>query len=120
MSKIITNSGRWQPGQSGNPKGRRKQGGELAELLGLKGEDIFTVGGEEVAAKEAVAKAIWQFAMTGEVWLAGKHLVAETVTEWASVVKWLYLHLDSTRRAELESEPQLVVRVVREDRGEKI
>ncbi|HLU08067.1 MAG TPA: DUF5681 domain-containing protein [Oceanobacillus sp.] len=120
MSKMTTNSGRWQPGQSGNPKGRRKQGGELAEMLRVKGEEIFTIGGEEITAKEAVAKAIWQFAMTGEVWLAGKHMVAQNVYEWASVVKWLYAHLDTMRKPEAESEPELIVRVVREDLGERI
>ena len=90
------------------------------EILRLKGEEVMTIGGEEMTAKEAVAAAVWRFAATGEVMLAGKHLVAESVYEWASVVKWLYMHIDAPRREELEAEPQLVVRVVREDKGERI
>lgn len=117
MTKIITNTGRWKPGQSGNPKGRRPKGRALSEMLRMKGDEIVSIGGEAISAQEALAKAVWQFVITGEVWLLGKKLEAQNVGEWASVVKWLYTHVEPPTLRENEAEPELVVRVVRADKG---
>lgn len=116
MTEIITNSGRWKSGQSGNPKGRRPKGRALTEMLRLKGEGVIHIGGEEKTAQEALAEAVWQFVTQGEVWLSGKRLEAKNVTEWANVVKWLYSHIEPVNKIEAEPETELVVRVVREDK----
>jgi hypothetical protein len=115
MTKNITYPNRWKPGESGNPRGRPRRGSALTELLRLKGEQSIVIGGEEKPAKEALAEAVWQFVMSGEVWLAGKRLSANSVGEWASVVKWLYSQVEPPRMIEGDDEPELVVRVVRED-----
>jgi hypothetical protein len=114
MAKSIAqNSSRWTAGQSGNPKGRPPKQRMLTDLLRIEGEKSIVVGGEEVAGQEALAKAVWQFALTGEVWLSGKRLVAESVKEWASVVKWLYMQVEPPTAVEAPEEPEVVVRVVR-------
>lgn len=115
MTKIITNPGRWQPGQSGNPKGRKPKGRALTEILQIKGELVVGIGGEQRTAQDALAEAVWQFVLTGEVWLMGKKLEAQSIGEWASVVKWLYSHVEPANMAEPEQEPELIVRVTRED-----
>lgn len=117
MTKIVTNGGRWKPGQSGNPKGRKPKGRALTEILKLKGEGLVSVGGEEISAQDALAEAVWQFVTRGEVWLSGKKLSAQNVTEWANVVKWLYTHIEPVSMSEPEMETELVVRVVREDKS---
>ncbi|MEO8613416.1 MAG: DUF5681 domain-containing protein [Chloroflexota bacterium] len=116
MTKIITNAGQWKPGESGNPNGRKPKGRALTEMLRLKGDDVVFIGNEPVTAQEALAKAVWQFVTTGEVWLRGKKLEAQTIGEWASVVKWLYLHVEPASRREAEDEAEIIVRVTREDR----
>lgn len=116
MTKIITNPGQWKTGQSGNPKGRKPKGRALTEILRLKGEDPILIGGETITAQEALAKAVWQFVNTGEVWLMGKKLEAQNVGEWASVMKWLYMHVEPTSLRESETEPEIIVRVTREDK----
>jgi len=113
--KSITYPNRWKPGQSGNPKGRPPKGGGLTELLRVEGEELISVGGEAITQKQALAKAVWQFALTGEVWLSGKRLTAESITQWAAVVKWLYSYVEPSSQLAPEAEPELVVRVIRAD-----
>jgi hypothetical protein len=116
MSKSITNNGHWKSGQSGNPKGRPRKDRVLTELLRARGETPLMVGSENVTAQEALARAVWQFAVTGEVWLAGKRLKATSVGEWANVVKWLYSHVEPTSRVvEPNEDNEFVIRVVREE-----
>jgi hypothetical protein len=114
MAKSIAqNLSRWKPGQSGNPKGRPPKQRALTELLRMEGEKPILVGGEEVIGQEALAKAVWQLALTGEVWLAGKRLAAGSVTEWTNVVKWLYMQVEPPTAVEPQEEPEIMVRVVR-------
>ncbi len=116
MSKDITNSGQFKTGQSGNPKGRPKRSRILTELLQQQGSARFMVGHDSVTAQEALARAVWQFVVTGEVWLMGKKLEASSAGEWASVVKWLYAHVEPTQMATVEeSDGEMVIRVVREE-----
>jgi hypothetical protein len=118
MAKSIAqNSSRWQQGQSGNPKGRPPRQRALTELLRVQGEQPILVGGEAMSAQEALAKAVWQFAVTGEVWLMGNHLTASSVTEWAHVVKWLYTHIEPPTAVDAEDAPEVVVRVVRVEKA---
>ena len=117
MSKSITHDGRWKSGQSGNPKGRPRKDRVLTELLRQSGETPLLVGGDNLTAQEALARAVWQFAVTGEVLLAGKKLKATSVGEWASVVKWLYSHVEPTSRQVVDAseDNEFVIRVVREE-----
>lgn len=115
MSKNITNSGNWKSGQSGNPKGRPRKNRVLTALLQEQGEARFMFGHDSMTAQEALARAIWQFAVTGEVWLAGKKLQATSVTEWANVVKWLYSHIEPSSAMLPEDDGEMVIRVVREE-----
>jgi hypothetical protein len=88
----------------------------MKEFLNLSGERVMTIGGEPIMAKEVLAKAVWQFVTTGEVMLSGRRLEAQTVTEWANVVKWLYSHAEPASQRAVEEEPEMIVRVVREDK----
>lgn len=106
---------RWKAGESGNPKGRPKVDRALTELLRLQGQEPIEVNGEIMTAQQIVAKAVWHLAVRGEVWLAGRRLTAESVTEWIAVVKWLYTHIEPPKLHESDSEPEMIVRVVRED-----
>jgi hypothetical protein len=54
---------------------------------------------------------VWQFVITGEVWLQGKKLEAVTVNDWLSAVKWLYTYVEPMGKG--EEMPSMVVEVVR-------
>jgi hypothetical protein len=113
MTQTITNVGRWQAGKSGNPKGRPPVKRALREILRLKGEETVVVGGQALTAQEALAEAVWRFALTGEVMLAGKHLKADSVNDWAQVVKWLYTYVAPPQNGATMDEPEMIVRVIR-------
>lgn len=117
MTKIITNSGRWKSGQSGNPKGRPRKQDSLSQLLRLEGDATLIIGDEVLSAREALAKIVWQLAINGEVWLGGKRLETKSVTEWVSVVRWLYDRLELPDTIEMEQAPEMIVRVLREDKA---
>jgi hypothetical protein len=111
----ITNPSRWKPGQSGNPNGRPRRKRALTDLLLRIGEETVIVGGEEMTAKETVARAIWHLAIYGEVSLAGRTLRVETVSEWSHLVKWLYSHLESGKVIDQDSPEEIKVKVLRDE-----
>lgn len=77
---------KFQPGTSGNPNGRPRK--KLSQMLA----DVGSVADPDHSQK--LAKALWQFAVTGIVQLDHKTLEAETVKEWFDAVKWIYEHID--------------------------
>ncbi len=105
----------WKAGQSGNPKGRPPRNRALTEILRLQGKEAIEVNGTMISAQEIVAKALWHLAAHGEVWLSGRRLSAESVSEWVNVVKWLYTYIEPPKNGEGVAETEMVVRVVRED-----
>ena len=113
MTVKTTSRGRWQAGQSGNPKGRAPSSRAISEILRLKGEEMVVVGGQALSAQEALAEAIWRFVLKGDVRLGKKHLQAESVVDWVQAVKWLYTYVDPPKTKMTEAEPEVVVRVVR-------
>ncbi len=117
MTEIITTKTphRWKQGESGNPKGRPQRNRILTEVLRLQGQAPIEVNGEIMTAQEVVAKAVWHLAAHGEVWLSGRRLTAESVNDWIAVVKWLYTHIEPPKLHEADNEPEMIVRVVRED-----
>lgn len=118
MTESITNSSLWKPGQSGNPKGRPPKNRVLSELLRQKGKETVVIDGVEKSAQEIVTAAVWQLAKNGEVWLAGRRLAVESVTEWAGIVKWLFNTIEPpTKREGDDIRQQMVVQVVYEDRN---
>ena len=64
--------------------------------------------------QEALAQAIWEFVLNGEVTLNGHTLRAENSREWAAVIKLLYTYLATPAPAQPADESEVVVRVVRE------
>jgi hypothetical protein len=116
MTKNMIHNGNWKQGQSGNPKGRPSKQRVLTDILRAKGDMVMEIGGDGKTTKELLAVAVWQFVTTGKVSLAGKTLEAENVIEWASVVKWLYTHLEPPHpnNGNDGEEPEVIVRIVRD------
>ena len=58
----------WQPGVSGNPKGRPKKGEALTDILREQAdlEDV-TEGVNTLSRKDALARKLWSMAMSGDM-----------------------------------------------------
>ena len=80
----------------------------------MQGEAQAFVGSERVTYKELLAQRVWEYVSTGSVYLNGKRLDADTVGEWMGVVKWL-METVSPHQLPPEEEPEMVVRVIREN-----
>jgi hypothetical protein len=78
-------------------------------------EEAIVIGGEELTAKEVLARRVREFVLHGEVWLGGRRLEADTIFEWLAAVKWLYEQLDGKAPDVRDGESELVIQVVRDD-----
>lgn len=85
-------------GKTGNPNGRPPGKRAFTELLSSAGDEVVVIGGEELTAKEVLARRVWHFVMTGEVELSGEVLKCDDVKEWATAVRWLYAQIDGAPR----------------------
>jgi hypothetical protein len=96
----------WQPGISGNPKGRPPKARALTEILKRAGSQTLAVDGHKVAKRRIVAGMLWDIATTGRTKYAdGKELVAGAAG-WLDVVKFLYAQIDGPPRSELDVQVQ--------------
>ncbi|HET8707608.1 MAG TPA: DUF5681 domain-containing protein [Pseudomonadales bacterium] len=93
--------GRFQPGQSGNPKGRPPKDRALTALLEKAGKKTITNDGRKVARNRVLASKLWELATTGETELDGKKLELAPA-DWLDVVQFLYKHIDGPPKQNLD------------------
>ncbi len=87
----MSNRGRWQKGQSGNPRGSAPRA--LATVLREVGEhDSFG----DITNKKLLARMIWQALACGSISLVGGRTFDLTLKEWLDLAKWLHQHVDGS------------------------
>jgi hypothetical protein len=88
----------FQPGQSGNPRGRIPKERALTSILARLGEQRVSLDGRQVARKTFLAAKMWELVTSGQVTLTDRVLTLHDGKEWLAAVQWLYTHVDGPPR----------------------
>lgn len=90
----------WQPGQSGNPKGRPPKGRALTDRLAAASASKLSVDGTEVPLKDVLARMLWKAAITGQLTFAAPDEEAEErslpldFTQWMDITQYIIKQVD--------------------------
>lgn len=108
--------GTWEPGQSGNPKGRPPKDRALTAILERAGAKSVEVNGKSVTSRQLLARLVWQAVLSGRVDLLASDKApvmlpdGEPITvgldldgkQWVELVKFLYGHIDGPPKQQVE------------------
>lgn len=90
---------RYEPGQSGNPRGRPPKERALTAILQAElGKTVDLPDGRRIAAKRHIASLVAEFVATGRVTFPdGRMMESKSIDEYFAVVRWLYRHVDGEK-----------------------
>ncbi len=92
----------FQPGVSGNPKGRPPKKRTLTNLLEKVANRKFTAEGEEIAAKQLFAAHIWEGLATGKITFPDSSILQLDSTSYINLAKFALGQIDGPPKAEMD------------------
>lgn len=94
----------FQPGQSGNPKGRPKKGRALTTMLEKAGAFAYetTEDGKRIPARKAAAQRAWQGLATGMMTFPDGRVIELDANAWLKLAAFVYAQIDGPPKAEVD------------------
>ena len=93
--------GKWQKGQSGNPRGRPPKARTLTEFLKKEGSKTVEIDGVRVSGKRLLARRVWEGLNTGKITFQDGTMKLSP-QDWQALMKWLYNHVDGPPRLDVD------------------
>lgn len=98
----------FQPGQSGNPKGRPPKERALTNLLEKNGNKTFEVDGKRISGKRILSTLLWDLLIYGRAELPamkdGQKMTMRisSAKEWTDIAKLIYAQVDGPPKSEVD------------------
>ncbi len=94
---------RWQPGESGNPKGRVPKKRALTAMLSRAGAATVEVNGRRMSGRRWLARALWELVTTGKSCFpdGGASIEVDNIG-WFEIVKWIFGQVDGPPRQDMD------------------
>lgn len=114
---MARSKGTFQPGQSGNPKGRPPKDRALTTILERAGSKTVSVDSVNVSGKQLVARLVWEGITTRQVTFPDGDKIKLQPYHWLELVKWAYGQIDGPPKGEMNVNQagEIVIRVVYDD-----
>ena len=102
----MARKGQFQPGQSGNPKGRPPKERALTDLLEKAGNRTYEINGKRIAGKRILSQVLWDLIVYGRAELPGdeKNVVLRVTSakEWLDIAKQVYSQVDGPPKGDID------------------
>jgi hypothetical protein len=99
-----TGKGGFQPGTSGNPRGRPKKSRTWTALLDKAGRRMLPLpDGKRISAKRQIAKNLIDLALTQKTTLIDQTMIEVKDSEdWFNIIKFIFAQVDGPPKAEVD------------------
>lgn len=106
-------AGRFQPGQSGNPKGRPKKDRALTTLLEAAGTRMVATDDGRMQLRKIAIANIWDAVTRGRVRFLDGYEMPLHAKDYVELIKFLFTHIDGPAKPEETAESkEVTIRVI--------